>query len=359
MGILGAYGSYHVGPESAFRSDRIFPKIGGNVFSTLSQDSDYCHGTLFAKFNNGRFFFNAEAAWLYWTDRLMGPTVFTSTFIPGLGDLPIPGLLPTKQGTLSLLPTPRYTEQWRFMVETGLFAGPAKLSLLSAWTPGPDRRNGTLIDRQSAAFVWHPTYDSFLGNFDVFRPYSFVFAYNYGSGFNAYNLSLDGYVRDAWVLAARLDYAVAANLNVYGTFLWAERTSHGYGWACIAPHDNQPIDSLPIQFSGQSPTPAGNVLFALNGAPATSHGPASPNIPETALGWEVDAGVDWQFLEGWTVGFLAGYWQPGKWFNFACIDRSVVQWSNLFPSAANFWGTRPDRNIDPILAGQVTMTFSF
>ena len=132
-------------------------------------------------------------------------------------------------------PNPRYTEQWRAMVETGVFCGPAKVSFISAWTPGPDRRNSTLIGKQSAAFVWHPTFDLFLGNYDVFRPYSWLFTYNYGSGFNAYNLSLDGYLRDAWILGSRVDYAVAANLNVYGTFLWAERTSNGYGWGAIAP----------------------------------------------------------------------------------------------------------------------------
>ena len=132
-------------------------------------------------------------------------------------------------------PNPRYTEQWRAMVETGVFCGPAKVSFISAWTPGPDRRNSTIIGKQSAAFVWHPTFDLFLGNYDVFRPYSWLFTYNYGSGFNAYNLSLDGYLRDAWFLGSRVDYAVAANLNVYGTFAWMERTSNGYGWGAIAP----------------------------------------------------------------------------------------------------------------------------
>ena len=58
---------------------------------------------------------------------------------------------------------------------------------------------------------------------------SFLLGYIYGGWFNAYNMSLDGYIRDAWVLGARVDYAVAANLNCYATFLWAERTSNGYG----------------------------------------------------------------------------------------------------------------------------------
>ncbi len=323
MGILGAYGSYHVGPES-----QLIPAPNAETIHPIAQDSDYFHGTLFAKYNNGRFFFNGEAAWLYWTDRIQG------------------------WGAFDNLPSPRYTEQWRFMVETGIYSGPAKLSLIAAWTPGPDRRNGALIDRQSAAFVWHPTYDTFLGNYDVFRPYSFILSYNYGGGLNGYNLSLDGYMRDAWVLGGRLDYAAAANLNVYGTFMWAERTSHGYGWACIAPNAAVMPGQFALPPSGTT-FPDGNIQIAINGAAG------SPNIPDTALGWEANGGVDWQLLEGWSIGFLAGYWKPGKWFSYACIDRSVPAWNNTVPAATNFWGTRPNREIDPIIAGQFTMTFSF
>jgi hypothetical protein len=204
------------------------------------------------------------------------------------------------------------------------------VSFISAWTPGPDRRNSALIGKQSAAFVWHPTFDLFLGNYDVFRPYSWLFTYNYGSGFNAYNLSLDGYLRDAWILGARVDYAVAANLNVYGTLL---KGLNGYGWV---------------------PFPAGIFLllqFSINGASR------SPNIPDRSLGWEVNAGFDWQLLEGFTVGFLAAYWQPGKWFNYACIDRSVPAWN--VPTAANNFGTRPNKSIDPIFGSQVQMSLSF
>ena len=319
VGALAAYGGYHVGPEGQLLRPTLTSTTTAAPF--LAQDSYYFHGTVFEKYNNGRFFFNSELAWLHWTDRLVGANAVIN------------------------LPSPRYTEQWRYMVETGLICGPAKVTVLNAWTPGPDRRNSALIDRQAAAFVWHPTFDTLLGNFDVFRPYSFILSYNYGGGFNAYNLSLDGYMRDAWVLATRLDYAVASNLNVYGTFFWAERTSKGYGWACIAPND----PNMPPQFVA---TPNdGNVQFAINGAAG------SPNIPDTSLGWEVNAGVDWQLVEGYTIGFLVGYWQPGKWFNYACIDRSVPGWNG--PGAVNFWGTRPDRSLDPIVAGQCSLNFSF
>ena len=314
-GVLGAYSNYHIGPEGPLRSF-----MGGAAANPLAQDSYYCHGSIFTKYNNGRYFFNAEAAWLYWTDKLSGA-----------------GILPGVITAAGFFPAPRYTEQWRFMVESGVMCGPAKVSALYAWSPGPDRRNAALIGKQQAAFVWHPTFDTFLGNYDVFRPYSFLLSYNYGSGFNAYNLSNDGYMRDSYVLATRLDYAVAANLNLYGSFMWAERTSNGYGWGCISP---------------QTPAaPTGNVAFAINGAAG------SPNIPDRALGWEIDTGFDWKLVEGFTTSLLFAYWVPGKWFNYACIDRSVPAWN--VPVAGNFFGTRPDKTIDPILGGQVNMAFSF
>jgi hypothetical protein len=331
-GILGSYGGFHIGPEAQLlrTTPPPTPPSPAPGAPALAQDSEYFHGTVFEKYNNGRFFFNAELAWLYWTDRLSG----TALVDPSNPANPV-----------NYFPRTRYTEQWRYMVETGVLAGPAKVTLLNAWTPGPDRRNSNLFDKQPAAFVWHPTFDTLLGNYDVFRPYSFILSYNYGGGFNAYNLSLDGYMRDAWVLATRLDYAVASNLNVYGTFFWAERTAKGYGWACIAPND----PNMPPQFVATGND--GFVQFVVNGAAG------SPNIPDTALGWEANAGVDWQLLEGYTLGFLVGYWKPGKWFNYACVDRSVPSWN--VPGTGNFWGTRPDKSIDPVIAGQCTMNFSF
>jgi len=313
VGMLGTYGAYHIGPEALLQDSANPP-----VTPLVPQDSDLTHGSAYVKYNNGRFFFNAEAAWLYWTDRWHSDP--TGVVTP---------------------PNPRYVEQWRYMVELGFMGGPLKASFLTAWTPGPDRRNGTLIGKQQAAFVWHPTYDSFLGNFSLFRPYSFIFAWNYGSGLNAYNFTRDGYVRDAFVLATRVDYAVAANLNAYGSFFWAQRTSGGYSWACLGPNETL--------FSGIPNDGLVNIVL--------NRYPNSPNIPDTALGYEIGGGVDWKLLENWTASIAVGYWRPGKWFNYACIDRSVPGWNA--GTAANFFGTRPDRKIDPMLGGTLNLTFDF
>ncbi|AFM27576.1 hypothetical protein [Desulfomonile tiedjei] len=313
-GILGSYGAYHIGPEA-----ELIDPANPPAFPLVAQDSELTHGSVFMKYNNGRFFLNAEAAWLYWTDRFHAD----------------PGAQITPPNTL-------YIEQWRYMVELGAIAGPAKVSLLHAWTPGPDRRAGLIIGKQPAAFVWHPNYDVQLGNFDVFRPYSYLFSYNYGGGLNAYNLSGDGYLRDASVFAARADYAVASNLNVFGTFFYANRTSNGYSWGSLGP--NAGVGDF-------GNVPDGNVSFNIN------RYPTSPNIPDTALGYEINAGLDWKLLEGWTAGVVVGYWQPGKWFNYACADRSVPGWEA--GTAANNFGTRPGKAIDPIIGGEFSLVFDF
>lgn len=374
MGVIASYGDYHIGPEAQLVN------TGGGALANpwVSLESVYHHGSVFFKYFNGRFFFNTEAAWLYWRDALKGPGVLPPGFVQEWvetveetenGPVVTPVLTTTVIGPnpafpTGLLPTPRYVEQWRFMAETGVVVGPSKLSLLYARTPGPDRRAGVLIGKQSAAFVRHPTYDAHLGNFSMFQPYCYLLGYNYGGGLNAYNLSGDGYLRDAWILGGRFDFAVAANLNLYGTFVWAERTNNGYGWGCIAPND--PADPLAAAYAAPAPPAApvipiavlaptgvndGNIRIDINGAPG------SPNIPDGALGYEINAGLDWKLLEGLTASALFAYWKPGKWFNYACVHRSVPGWD--VPTPANFWGTRPDKTIDPIMGGMFALSFSF
>ncbi|MEW6350732.1 MAG: hypothetical protein AB1646_16850 [Thermodesulfobacteriota bacterium] len=308
-GIIGSFGAFHIGPEGTL-------KAPGAAAVALAQDSEFYHGAAYVKYFNGRFFFNSEGAWMYWTDRYADPTAAAGT------------------------PNPRYAEQWNYLVELGTVVGPAKLTLLHSWTPGPDRRNGILIDKQPAAFVRHDNFDRLLGSYDVLRPYSLLFAFNYGSGLNALSLNGNGYARDASAFAGRLDYAAAANLNLFGSLLWAQRTSKGYSWGAIGP--NTTLFGGPVD---------GNLSLVIN------RYPASPNIPDTSLGYEVNVGLDWGFLDGWTTSLIGGYWQPGKWFTYACVDRSVAGWETGTPG--NFFGTRPNRKIDPVIGAAWSMTFAF
>ncbi len=343
-GILGSYGSYHIGPEADLRG----PDYDGahpNAFLPLivPLDSDLFHGTVYEKYNNGRFFLNSELAWLYWTDR------FGADPRNGNGPMRSPrqnqGPLGPRTAGFPSLPQTRYIAQLKAAIETGVLAGPAKISFLCLWSPGPDRRNGMYIDRQPAAFVRHPAYDTRLGNYSLIVPYSFLFAYNYGSGLNGYNLSSDGYIRDAFVLAGRLDYAVAANLNLFGSFFWAQRNSDGYEWGCLRP-----------EIDDETHRATGNINFSrVTPGPYMSQNNNTPNITDRALGYEIGLGVNWKLLEGWTCGINFSYWAPGKWFSYACIDRSAVNWNqNNLPN-----GGTHDRSIDPVIGGMYNLTADF
>jgi hypothetical protein len=62
-------------------------------------------------------------------------------------------------------------------------------------------------------------------------------------------------------------------------------------------------------------------------------------------------------LDKWTVRLAAGYWQPGRWFNYACIDKTVPNWD--IPSSANQFGVNPDRVIDPVVAIRILLNVEF
>jgi hypothetical protein len=327
-GALGSYGSYHIGPEGQLPGP-------GNASSVVPLDADLFHGTIYEKYNNGRFFLNSELAWLYWTDR------FGADPKNGNGPMPVPPPIGEPQFPYGP-PQTRYIEQLRAAIETGVMCGPAKISFLSVWTPGPDRRNGMYIDRQPAAFVRHPNYDIRLGNYSMVVPYSWLFAFDYGSGLNAYNFGGDGYLRDAFALAGRLDYAVASNLNLFGSFFWAERTSDGYERGCL-----RPIGSGPN---------AGNIDFSrVIPGPNMSQNPLTPNITERALGYEIDMGLNWKLLEGLQLSMVGAYWAPGKWFSYACSDRSDPHW-NLDNQST---GGTHDRPIDAVIGGEYNIICEF
>ena len=76
-------------------------------------------------------------------------------------------------------------------------------------------------------------------NTSVFRPYSYLMVYGYGLGSSFARDTGDGFVQDATFYGARLDYAAAANLNLFGSFAWAERFSQsGFLWGCLRPATN-------------------------------------------------------------------------------------------------------------------------
>ena len=219
--------SRHRGPERLGGSATI-PNAGNKQNTETRDRADY-YGGAYVKYNNGRFFFNSEFDFYRRMDRLRRSS-FTSV-----------------AGT-SYFDGSRYVQDDRIMVELGALCGPAKVSLLYAWSSGNDRRAGVRNNINQGTIADHigdaggsttgigPRWTATsLGNTGVFRPYSYLMVYNYGLGayINADNGK--GYFADASGFGARLDYAVAANLNVYSSFFWADRVGNGYGWGFLQP----------------------------------------------------------------------------------------------------------------------------
>jgi len=303
------------------------------------QQHEELYGTTYAKYNNGRFFFNAELDWNHQTNR---NTRFRSTGALDLRLQSLPG------------PSNSYMENWRAVAEGGFICGPAKLALLYGWAAGPDRRHGAQIDRTglitaAGAATNGVRRASSFSNTGLYRPYSLLMVYAYGLGTHINGDSGNGYVEDASTYAARLDYAVASNLNAYLSFFWADRVSQsGYGWGFIKP-------VLPAASNG---FPAGTIALFHDTARANA-----PSIPDTNLGYEFGAGVDWKLLEGLLLNVSTAYWQPGQWFSWACVDKSVVNWATTAGALGNTnpasWGINPNKQIDPVFGIELKVTGEF
>jgi hypothetical protein len=295
---------YHQGPELRPRS----PITGLSLTTSTPTFERYVtEGWAYLKYNNGRYFFNTELDWFNRVHRFQRS--LDGTFF---------GTPDNVDGSGSLFAS-KYWESWRYMAEAGFWCGPFAARGFYCFMPGPDRRHGTYIDRQP--FVQ----EQFQQAFGLFDPYSILLAYRFGSGVNA-----PGHISDASVYALKLDYALASNLILTGSFLRATRNSHGYAIGYVRPN------IAAVTF--------GSVTYAE--PPGSTFTNPAPSIPERDLGWEVKAGFVWELLDGWAVSARFAYWKPGKWFNYACIDKAVLNWD--IPSFANNWGVNPDRTIDPV-----------
>ena len=311
------YSNGHQGPESQLLQNA--SDSGPGRINYLPLDVTLLLGFTNFKYFDGRFFFNAEVGTrqdFYVQSR-------------------------SQSGAT---PRTRYWELWGGMIETGACSGPAKISFLWAYYPGPDRRAGQLIDRQ-------PYLLPFLmdGGINVYKPYSLLLGYNYGSGNGSITTNSNhGFFTDASTYAVRFDYALAANLNAFATFLYAQRVSQGYGWGWIRPNPTTTPATPSLQYGLQWPP-----LFPTNLGFATD----APNILERELGYEIGGGINWQLVEGYLFRARVAYWKPGAWFKYACVDRTQPNWD--IPNAGNRWGINPNRQIDPVFGMRVAVELAF
>ena len=156
---------------------------------------------------------------------------------------------------------------------------------------------------------------------------------------------------DAISYGARLDYAVAANLNLYGTFFWANRQSHGWPMGVITlGQDTTNGGGRAVVLGVQGKDAAGPFNFAIV-TPQNDFAVGAPNIPDDNLGWEVTFGADWKILEGLTMCMRGAYWEVGNWFKYACVDKSLANTQYVVTSA--FDGSTVARLLHPYIGGVV------
>ena len=291
LGVGCLRSNFHQGPEL---QPGLAARIAAPTFERYVTE-----GWTYLKYSNGQFFFNTELDWfnrVYRFQRSLNGTFFgTADNIDGSGSLF----------------ASKYWESWRYIAEAGAMFGPFQAKVFYCFMPGPDRRHGVLIDRQP--FIQ----DNLQQAFGLFDPYSILLSYRFGSGVNA-----PGHISDASVFAVRLDYALAANLILEGSFLRAFRNSHGYAIGYIRPN-----------IAGTF----GSVVYAE--PPGSTLTNPAPSIPDRDLGWEVKAGILWELMDRFAVAARVSYWRPGGG-STTLVSTRVCQTGTFLPLRTT-GGSRP------------------
>jgi hypothetical protein len=110
-----------------------------------------------------------------------------------------------------------------------------------------------------------------------------------------------------------LDYAVAANLNLWLSYIWAHRTEVAGYYA--GGTDATGRISGDVGFTGSSTAAAAQNWKQANGFGAAAG--LNPYVDDGFIGWELGVGLNWQILDATTIHVRYAYWQPGEWFGQA------------------------------------------
>jgi hypothetical protein len=255
---------------------------GSSAYSpALGTDQNLLNNIAFFKYNNGRVFAAAEYSWTNLDQHFIGARPF-------------------------------FGEGYHFASEAGGVAGPAKLRLMYSQASGPVLNSG------------NPT-KAYLGdavNYQFLAPYQFLMFETYAGGNDSFQED-HGNMSDAYCFAARADYAVASNLNVWASYIWAHRLEQNGYWKGGKASDGS-VAGAALRNQFLTTNYGGN-----NGI--------NPYVDDGYLGWEGNVGVDWKLLEGLNMFVRYSYWQPGDWFDQAYQAVGFV--NGTVPNSARSDGT--------------------
>jgi hypothetical protein len=304
--------------------------------TALRDDNTQIYGAYF-KYNNGRFFANAEYAWAN-VDRYR-PTAAGNAAVA-------PANLGRGSGSQTI-----YVEAYHFFSEAGFVVGPLKFSAMYALASGPvlNTRNrvrnlffgtgggaaaapGNAVLAPGQPGGNDKIYMPWAINWQAMEPYEYLMFNRYAGGNNggwnildvSFVLDDHGMMTDAYCFAGRLDYAVACNLNVWGSYIWAHRLERSGTYFGQYASDG----TLALNSAGGA---AKLARFYANAGRVAGVG--ADYVSDGFIGWELNLGCDWKLLEGLTFKTRYSYWQPGEWFAEAyqavgivggAVDQSAV-----------------------------------
>ncbi len=178
-GWIGRY--HHLGRGDLIQAGLLAPGNGPVTGSLIAQDGWLNFWLAHMKYNNGRFFANAEYSWV--TFDLVN--VFN-------GGIPA-------ANAFALGNQPRFLFQHAF-AEAGVLCGPSKLTFMWAWSPGQNLINH---DNDILPVGTHTTNSRpYAINYQAMQPYNTLMFYTYGGGNNQFDslFTTDGVgcMSDAW-----------------------------------------------------------------------------------------------------------------------------------------------------------------
>ena len=264
------------------------------------------------KYSNSRFFVNAEVSHLWLHNSGRGTTEANGGRVRADID----------------------EDAWIYGVEAGFLAGPSKLTLSYVRATGDDPH--TRFTNEDALNA-----DSGVSPNTMIR-WGYLMYYVYGTG-TGWNAAGEGLSSNFHHVGARMDYSLAANLNVFTVLSYAWRDQANAFWlggdgshAALRLTNNHIRTGVP------------------NLAPVPDHA--------KDIGWEVDFGYDWKLLENLEWNLICALWFPGKFWGYAYPNTAAIynfSWPNFVAPDYTRARQNPDREIDPIFAMQTSLRVHF